>query len=154
MHAVSASFDFCYGHRLLGHAGKCRWLHGHSGRAVVTVVCQKLDRLGMVVDFADLKKLVGGWIDEYWDHNMLLHGDDPLLALYGDERYYKVFGGRRPFEMPKGMNPTAEYMAEVLYGRVGGLLAEYEVMNGRGWLLKGVTIHETDKCSASYEPPW
>lgn len=35
MYRVIREFRFCYGHRLMGHAGKCRHLHGHNGKAVI-----------------------------------------------------------------------------------------------------------------------
>ena len=28
MYRVTREIDFCYGHRLLNYAGKCRYLHG------------------------------------------------------------------------------------------------------------------------------
>mgnify|MGYP003412694764 FL=1 len=48
---VTKEIHFCYGHRLLDYAGKCRHLHGHNGKAVVTLETAELDRLGMVIDF-------------------------------------------------------------------------------------------------------
>ena len=37
MYRVTREIDFCYGHRLLNYEGKCRHLHGHNGRAVITL---------------------------------------------------------------------------------------------------------------------
>ncbi len=79
MFSVTREIPFCYGHRLLNYDGKCRYLHGHNGRAVVTLAGAALDELGMVMDFARLKRVVGGWIDETLDHKMILHKDDPVL---------------------------------------------------------------------------
>ena len=64
MFRVTKEIHFCYGHRLLNYAGKCRHLHGHNGRAVITLEADALDELGMVLDFSRLKRVVGGWIDE------------------------------------------------------------------------------------------
>ena len=51
---VGRFIDFCYGHRIPGHSGKCKNLHGHNAR--VEIVCEgPLDELGMVVDFAEIK---------------------------------------------------------------------------------------------------
>jgi 6-pyruvoyltetrahydropterin/6-carboxytetrahydropterin synthase len=79
MFSVTREITFCYGHRLLDYNGKCKYLHGHNGRAVITLETDDLDRLGMVVDFSVLKRVVGGWIDESLDHRMILHKDDPVL---------------------------------------------------------------------------
>ena len=81
MFSVTREITFCYGHRLLDYDGKCRFLHGHNGRAVITLESDHLDDLGMVVDFSHLKRIVGGWIDETLDHKMLLHRDDPVLPF-------------------------------------------------------------------------
>src|SRR5438067_2031165 len=57
MHEVTKEIRFCYGHRLLRYEGKCRHLHGHNGRAVITLAAAKLDSLGMVLDFSQIKKV-------------------------------------------------------------------------------------------------
>src|SRR6266851_4100822 len=81
MYRVTREISFCYGHRLLNYDGKCRYLHGHNGRAVITLEAKQLDAQGMVVDFSRLKRLIGDWINEALDHKMLLHRDDPVLAF-------------------------------------------------------------------------
>src|SRR6185312_17415265 len=79
MFRVTKEFRFCYGHRLLNYAGKCKHLHGHNGRAVVTLEAPALDPLGMVLDFTEIKRVLGTWIDDALDHRMLLHRDDPVI---------------------------------------------------------------------------
>jgi len=54
MFNVSREIDFCYGHRLLNYPGKCRHLHGHNGRAVITFAAAALDQRGMVLDFSEI----------------------------------------------------------------------------------------------------
>ena len=79
MFRVTRQIDFCYGHRLLEHGGKCRHLHGHNGRAVITLEAGELDAMGMVVDFGDIKRIVKAWIAETFDHRMILARNDPAL---------------------------------------------------------------------------
>src|SRR5438270_429235 len=79
MFQVTREIRFCYGHRLLNYDGKCRHLHGHNGRAIITLETDRLDDLGMVVDFSTIKRVVAGWIDANLDHRMILHRDDPVL---------------------------------------------------------------------------
>ena len=79
MFRVTRQIDFCYGHRLLNYDGKCKYLHGHNGRAIITIESEKLDERGMVLDFSDIKRVVSGWIDENLDHRMILHRDDPVV---------------------------------------------------------------------------
>ena len=54
MYHITREIDFCYGHRLLNYDGKCRFLHGHNGRAVIKIAAETLDERGMVFDFSDV----------------------------------------------------------------------------------------------------
>jgi len=134
MFGVTREIRFCYGHRLLEYGGKCRHLHGHNGRAVITLAAAALDPLGMVLDFSRLQRAVGGWIDEHLDHKMLLHKDDPLLPLLRQQ-------GEPVYVMD--VNPTAENIARLLF----------EVTAQQGFPVVEVKLWETDTCFASYGPP-
>ncbi|HMP17546.1 MAG TPA: 6-carboxytetrahydropterin synthase, partial [Gemmatales bacterium] len=106
MHRVTREIHFCYGHRLLEYAGKCRHLHGHNGIAVITIESKKLDALGMVVDFSEIKRVMQTWIDTHLDHKMILHKNDPILPTFQqmNEPYYLM-----------DANPTAENIARLIY---------------------------------------
>ena len=43
MFQVTQEIEFCYGHRLLNYAGKCRHLYGHNGRILITLESTELD---------------------------------------------------------------------------------------------------------------
>src|SRR6476469_1129792 len=90
MYRITKSVSFCYGHRLLNYEGKCRHLHGHNARAVVTLRGPELDSLGMLVDFVDIKERLQCWIEENLDYNMLLSAGYPILPVLLDrgERVY------------------------------------------------------------------
>src|SRR3954466_13875560 len=106
MFRVTRQIDFCYGHRLLNYDGKCKYLHGHNGQAIITLEAEKLDSRGMVLDFSDIKKIVSSWIDDNLDHRMILHRDDPAVAAL------KALG--EPFHLID-QNPTAENIAKLIY---------------------------------------
>jgi 6-pyruvoyltetrahydropterin/6-carboxytetrahydropterin synthase len=144
MNTVTKRLEWDSGHRVLGHRGKCRHLHGHRYAAEITVQSPDLDGLGMVVDFGVIKERVGGWIDQSWDHNLLLHPDDPLLEL-SNKQLQEVCGDRLPYVMPPPCpNPTAENIARVLYDAAVGLLDPLKVVE--------VTVWETPTCRATYRP--
>src|ERR1700738_3548991 len=86
MFQVTKEIRFCYGHRLLNYDGKCRHLHGHNGRAVISLAADALDALGMVVDFSQIKRVVGAWIDAQLDHRMILHRDDPVVPALKEQK--------------------------------------------------------------------
>lgn len=106
--SVTRLIHFCYGHRLLDYAGKCRHPHGHNGVLEVTVTIEKrgLDRLGMVMDFEEIKSKVQRWVDAELDHKMLLNRRDPLVAIL------KKLG--EPVVV-MGANPTAENIARLVF---------------------------------------
>lgn len=131
MYRVTREIRFCYGHRVLNHAGKCKYLHGHNGRAVVTLEAKHLDAMGMVVDFAEIKKHLGAWIDRHLDHRMLLHVDDPALPLLREQ-------GEPVYVMDS--NPTAENIARLLF----------DVARQAGLPVVEVLFWETDDCHAAY----
>jgi 6-pyruvoyltetrahydropterin/6-carboxytetrahydropterin synthase len=133
MFSVSREIDFCYGHRLLNYDGKCKFLHGHNGRAVITVAADKLDHRGMVLDFSDIKNGVTSWIDEHLDHRMLLHQDDPAVPMLQQM-------GEPLFLLD--VNPTAENIARLIH----------EAAVARGFPVVRTQLWETPRCYATYEP--
>lgn len=131
MYSVTRELTFCYGHRLLEYDGKCKYLHGHNGRAIITLAAEKLDNLGMVMDFSHLKRIIGGWIDEHLDHKMLLHKDDPILPLLRQQG--------EPVHV-LDVNPTAENIAGLIF----------EETAAQGFPVVEVRLWETDSCYATY----
>lgn len=131
MYLVSREIEFCYGHRLLKYDGKCRYLHGHNGLAVLTFESESLDHRGMVLDFSDIKRAVSSWIDANLDHRMILNRADPAipaLEKLGEPLYLL------------DTNPTAENIAREIFNVTKEL--GYPVVEARLW--------ETPKCYATY----
>lgn len=138
MITCTRKLDFDAAHRVLGHKGRCRFLHGHRYSIEVTCETHDLDDLGMVVDFSCIKTVIGGWIDSQFDHNILLNPDDPQIKhILGTEE-------RPPYIMTTG-NPTAENIAKEIYNRTHKLLPEMIKM------VK-VRVYETPNCYADYTP--
>lgn len=136
---ITRRLEFDAGHRVMGHGGKCASPHGH--RYVVEVTCSAptLDDLGMVMDFGCIKEKLGTWLDDEWDHGMVLDKRDPLIErLFG----YKVY------ELP--YNPTAENMAKYLAEEVWpNLMFEH----AEDVHLVSVRVWETPNCSATWTAP-
>ena len=133
MYAVTKVIHFCYGHRLLNYAGKCRFLHGHNGRAEIELSAKSLDRRGMVEDFTKIKRAIQGWIDTELDHKMILCRKDPVVPLLRKlkEPLYLV-----------DENPTAENLAKLLYTQTKRM----------GFPVTSVRLWETDSSFASFSP--
>lgn len=134
MFRVTQEIEFCYGHRLLNYEGKCRYLHGHNGKAVIVLEGEQLDHRGMVMDFSDIKRTVAGWIDRELDHRMILNEADPILPhLREQHEPVKVIAE----------NPTAENIAKLIFDYAKS--QQFPVVEVRLW--------ETFKSHATYWEP-
>ena len=67
MFEISIGARFSAAHRLREYQGDCEKLHGHNWRVRLTVRAGRLNDLGMVMDFRDLKTALGRILDEF-DH--------------------------------------------------------------------------------------
>jgi len=131
MFQVTQEIEFCYGHRLLNYAGKCRHLHGHNGRAVIVLEGEALDDRGMLVDFSDIKQSVRTWIDDVLDHRMILNEADPAVPFFQEQ-------GEPLFLLPE--NPTAETIARLIFN----------FTKEQGFPVTEVSLWETPKSFATY----
>lgn len=133
---ISTQINFCAGHRLKDYKGLCSNLHGHNYVArIVADRRNSLDALGMVVDFKRIKEPLKKWIDENWDHGMILNEEDFECVAFCKAQGYKVF-------VAPG-NPTAEFMSFYLKHLADEMFARQE------FRISEVTVEETPGCSAT-----
>ncbi|HZH70344.1 MAG TPA: 6-carboxytetrahydropterin synthase, partial [Flavobacteriaceae bacterium] len=83
---ITKQFSFETGHALYGYDGKCRNVHGHSYKLSVTVIGNPIEdtsdvKLGMVIDFTDLKKIVKEEIVDKFDHATVFNEKTPHIEL-------------------------------------------------------------------------
>ncbi|WP_074406821.1 MULTISPECIES: 6-pyruvoyl trahydropterin synthase family protein [Aquimarina] len=83
---ITKQFSFETGHALYGYDGKCRNVHGHSYKLSVTVIGTPITdtshvKLGMVIDFGDLKKIVKEDIEDVFDHATVFNKNTPHVEL-------------------------------------------------------------------------
>jgi 6-pyruvoyltetrahydropterin/6-carboxytetrahydropterin synthase len=83
---ITKQFSFETGHALYGYDGKCKNVHGHSYKLSVTVIGQPISdnsnvKLGMVIDFSDLKKIVKEEIVDAFDHATVFNKNTPHVEL-------------------------------------------------------------------------
>lgn len=139
--------DISCGHRVVGHEGKCQYLHGHNYRIHFSVAPKDgLDNVGRVLDFSVIKHVLCEWLERNWDHKTLLWKEDPLskVSVIRFEDGESVRIGESFVIVP--FNPTAENMAQYLLEVVGEkLFANSNVY------LKKIVIEETRKCSVTME---
>jgi len=100
VYEISKDFLFSAAHQIRFHGGKCERLHGHNWRVRVHVRASTLNRIGMVIDFADLQRMVAE-VGARFDHRNV--NEVP------------------PFDE---LNTTAELIARHFFTEVERLLAE------------------------------
>lgn len=124
---------FDAGHRVVNHESKCRTLHGHEYKAEIFAEADTLDSLGRIIDFSIIKQYIGSWIDNNWDHNLIIFKDDPDIELIK-----QISGAKSAFITD--FNPTAENIAAYLLNISNTMLASYSVK-----VIK-IKLWETSNC--------
>lgn len=112
--------QFSGGHHLRAYPGNCERPHGHNWKVRVTVRARELDRLGMGIDFRELKSRVASVLAQ------LDHQDLNELPAFRE------------------MNPSSENIALFLYQALEPLLHD-----GR-YALFSVEVRETDNTGVIY----
>lgn len=123
MHTIFKDFTFAAAHAIRGHTRGCQNLHGHNYRVRVHLRAARLDELGMVLDFADLKAMMQEILGPF-DHHVI--NDIP------------------PFDQ---RNTTAELLSQYVFEEVAARLADQERVR-----VVRVEIWETETSCAIYEP--
>lgn len=136
MITIKRRIEFEAAHRLIGHQGKCKYLHGHRYILEVNLSFAELDEMGMAIDFAVVKERLNGWINDNWDHNVILDKRDQSLIGYINQET-----GQNVYVM--NVNPTAENMALYLKNQViPRLFKEFAIKE------VSVILFETTNCGA------
>lgn len=132
---VTKEMKWAMAHRLQkGYVGACNNIHGHTYKALLTFESKELNRVDMVVDFKEINTKVKSWIDENWDHALMIYVKDlPLIELCEKEKM-------KHFIMPE--NTTAEEMSKWLYKVCEAIVPEAKISS--------VTIYETDTSYCTY----
>lgn len=137
---MTRKFTFEMSHSLCGYDGLCRNIHGHSYKLYVTVEgepsCdENSPKLGMVIDFSDLKSIVNTLIVDRLDHSY-------VVRKGGDVRFLESEGHR---VIQTEYQPTCENMVIDFAEMIAPKLPQ-------GVILKEVKLYETENSYAVYRP--
>lgn len=124
MFELTVDIPFSAAHKIEGHPGPCARLHGHNYRVVITVAGDRLNNLGILIDFGELKQACSEVIAPL-DHSFLNE-----LPAFADT------------------NPTAEAIARHLYQ---GLTAALHPEPQTAIHVARVTVYESDRSAATYQ---
>ena len=108
--SIMKRFSIAVAHRLYKHEDKCKNIHGHNYKIEVHLEAEKLDHVGRIVDFTEVKDSIGQWLNNNWDHATIINKEDEeVLNMFikSNMKYYVM-----------DTNPTAENMATWLLKEV------------------------------------
>jgi len=105
MVTITTKREVPIGHRLLGHNGRCAYLHGHNYTFEVSVMGIP-NEIGLVIDFKDVKKALDELLDDF-DHAMILNKEDPSIETLKLERLVVL-----------SVNPSAENLASLVFNHL------------------------------------
>lgn len=139
---ITKIFSLEMAHALLEHDGPCKNIHGHSYRLEITVSGEPKNepghpKDGMVMDFADLKKIVNEKIIERFDHALVLNIRSPQNKIEGFEEYF----GKIIFTV---YQPTCENL-------LLDMKAKIEMNLPSNVKLSRVVLRETESSFAEWE---
>ncbi len=125
MFEVSVEQTFAAGHSLRNYKGKCENVHGHNWKVQLTLEGERLDEIGLLADFVEVKRAMDQVVG-YLDHQFM--------------------NDLKPFDT---VNPSAENIARYFYDEITrdlGRMASVPVK------ISCVKVWETDAASATYRP--
>ncbi len=139
---ITKKFSFETGHALYGYDGKCKNVHGHSYKLSVTVIGSPITdlsnvKLGMVIDFTDLKKIVKEEVVDQFDHATVFNQMTPHIELA------KELKDRGHHVILVDYQPTSENMIVDFAARIKSRLPE-------GINLFSLKLQETESSFAEW----
>jgi len=128
MYSITKVFRFESAHRLSkGYEGKCQNIHGHNYICEITIRGDKLDEFGFIKDFSNFKE-IKLFLDDLFDHKLILHEDDPFIIEFERTNCDYRFGGKAYFNEKENEqefgyvlmedNPTVEVMSKFIYDEI------------------------------------
>lgn len=137
--------DIPFAHRQPAHEGHCALIHGHNWSFEFEFVAKEKDECGFVIDFGKLKPLKK-WIDDKFDHALILNESDPQLTSFRqllDPQSALKEQFARIVTLP---DCSAEGLAEYLFEQSDIIVKE---LSQERVAVKRVTVFEDSKNSAT-----
>jgi 6-pyruvoyltetrahydropterin/6-carboxytetrahydropterin synthase len=120
MFEIDITRSFSAAHCLQGYEGNCSALHGHNWTVQAVIQADKLDRIGIAVDFKKLKAELDAILSRF-DHTNISELEDF-----------------------KTVNPTSEIIAQVVYRKLS------KKMNDGNVKVARVKVCESPASGATY----
>lgn len=120
MYEIWVKTTFSGAHHLRNYGGKCENIHGHNWMVGVFITCKNLNRIGLGIDFIEIKKKLAKVVEK------LDHKDLNKLSFF------------------KKKNPSAENIAYFIYQELKNKI------NSSKTKLSKVIVKESENSGAGY----
>lgn len=124
MYILTVEDTFASAHQLRGYKGKCENIHGHNWKVVLKIKGSKLNNIGLLIDFHDLKDILKS-----------------ITGLLDHKNINEV----PPFDE---INPSSELIAKFICGKT----AEELKKHGDHIQVDSVTVWESATSRCTYVP--
>ena len=138
---ITRKFEADASHRVMNERMKCFNCHGHRYSVYLTFSFEQIEEIGYAIDFKEIKRVGGQWIEDTLDHGAIYNPTDVdfifpcfkhktkvwLMSLNGDGNY---------------CNPSVENIAKEIFLAMKCLFKGYEKLK-----IYKVVVYETENCS-------
>lgn len=124
--------EICVAHRNWRAKTHCALIHGYARTVEITLACDQLDEHDWVMDLGNLR-VVQNFLQEQWDHRLLVSDDDPLLEEF---KKLEKLGALHlnVLDHAKGWGPSLEQSCIFIYDHIQPEIDK--VTSGRCWISK------------------
>lgn len=136
---VTRKGSFDAAHRILHERFKCFNLHGHEYHYELTFSWNTPTDLGYAIDFREIRRIVGDWIEEHLDHAFIANPQDQEFIRPCQQNGLKLYL-MHPTDPHGYCNPTAENIAKEIFF-AGKMLLETSDLK-----MHAVRLWETTNC--------
>ena len=140
MATITRIFEFDAAHRVMNEKVKCFNLHGHRFKVELTFEFMETGSLGYAIDFKEIKRIAGTWLDEKFDHAGIFNPKDTALIQMCRSNGWRHYVMGLGFDFD--VNPSAENLASEIFYCLDVI---FSVLFS-GLYLKNVRLYETPNC--------
>ena len=137
---ITRVFEFDSAHRVMNERVKCYNLHGHRFKAELTFDFDETKAIGYAIDFKELKRIVGTWLDENFDHATILNPKDSDTIEFIRKNGWKLYVMGMGNDLD--INPSAENIASEIFAAMDIVFRT----NFSNITISSVKLYETPNC--------
>lgn len=138
---ITRIIELDIGHRVMHERVKCYSIHGHRVKVELTFAFTEQQEIGYCIDFKEIKRVGGQWLDDYMDHGFIANPlDDVMIEACkktNSKLYLMSLNGSNAY-----CNPTAENISREIFMVMEILFESYADLT-----VHSVCYHETPNCS-------